>query len=84
MLTRQAVRIVAVVIAVLLAVVIGLGAGIVTAALGARALVAVGAGGGAFIAIATLGMIIVAYLVPPAQVPAHLPTPAAPLPPPQS
>ncbi|MER5740465.1 hypothetical protein ABT117_33030 [Streptomyces sp. NPDC002262] len=68
----------AVIIALLVAVIIGLIAGIVTTQLGASSLAAVGTGGGAFIAVATLGMLIVTYLLPPAQAPA----PAAP--PPQS
>ncbi|MFJ3099596.1 hypothetical protein [Streptomyces hydrogenans] len=69
-----------VVMALLIAVIAGLVSGIVMAQLGASTLTFVGTGGGAFIAVATLGMFIVAYLMPPAQVPA----PAAPLPPPQS
>ncbi|MFJ6452658.1 hypothetical protein ACIQNV_39390 [Streptomyces hydrogenans] len=57
----------AVIIALLVAVIAGLVSGIVTAQLGASTLAAVGTGGGAFVAIAGLGLVIVAYLLPPAQ-----------------
>ncbi|MFD6250275.1 hypothetical protein [Streptomyces roseolus] len=70
--TRQPARITAVVIVVLIAVITALGAVIVTVHLGAGFPAAVGTGGGAFVAIAGLGMLIVSYLLPPA--------PAAPLP----
>ncbi|MFE2015641.1 hypothetical protein [Streptomyces sp. NPDC059491] len=62
-------RVTAIVITLLVAVIAGLGAGIVTAQLGATSLGAVSAGGATFLAVATLGIAIAALLIPPNQGP---------------
>ncbi|MFH9959676.1 hypothetical protein ACH4OX_36485 [Streptomyces roseolus] len=63
--TRQTSRITAVVIVVLLAVIAALGAGIVTAHLGASTLASVKAGGAVFVGIAGLGTAIATFLFSP-------------------
>ncbi|MEV6332292.1 hypothetical protein [Streptomyces sp. NPDC051909] len=60
-------RVTTVIIIVLIAVIAGLGAAIITAQLGASGLAAVAAGGGAFVGIATVGVAIAAFLIPTAQ-----------------
>ncbi|MFC9706354.1 hypothetical protein ACFTWD_37335 [Streptomyces sp. NPDC056943] len=58
-------RVTAIVNTVLFAVIAGLAAGIVVAQLGASSLLAVGSGGGTFVAVATLGTTIAGFLIPP-------------------
>ncbi|WP_331725352.1 hypothetical protein [Streptomyces zaomyceticus] len=60
-------RVSVIIITVLLAVIFGLGTGIVIDKLGASSLTAVTAGGGAFLAAATLGIAIAAFLFPPSR-----------------
>ncbi|MFC8511111.1 hypothetical protein ACFU3J_16220 [Streptomyces sp. NPDC057411] len=62
-------RVIALIIIVLVAIISALGTGIVMAKLGASSLATVGAGGAAFIAVATLGTAFAALLLPPAQAP---------------
>ncbi|MFH9959709.1 hypothetical protein ACH4OX_36650 [Streptomyces roseolus] len=63
--TRQTTRITAVVIVVLLAVIAALGAGIVTATLGASTLMAVTASGTGFLGVGGLGTAIATFLLSP-------------------